>query len=85
MSIFLKIQTQYNSVLKLPVTGSGSSCLECELKKQKWQHRDSEEQDTMASQHKPPFFFMWRGPLFKLLPPSWLTPERREAKAPRVF
>lgn len=30
-------------------------------------------------------FSMWRGPLFKLLPPSWLTPERREAKAPRVF
>lgn len=39
----------------------------------------------MASLHKPPFFFMWRGPLFKLLPPSWLFPEKREAVAPHLF
>lgn len=39
----------------------------------------------MASLHKPPFFFMWRGPLFKLLPPSWLFPEKREAVAAHLF
>lgn len=27
---------------------------------------------------------MWSGPLFKLLPPSWLFPEKRQAIAPQL-
>lgn len=31
------------------------------------------------------FFSMWRGPLFKLLPPSWRFPEKEEAVALHLF
>lgn len=70
MSIF-DIQTLCESVLKFQEEDLVAALSQRRVKEVKLSACGVLGADTMASLNKPPFF-MWRGPLFKLLPPTRL-------------